>query len=183
MSADPVAQSELDGIARNAPLTRPRPGHADLAGVQKFDHDDVRNVLERASARHTAVFVAAGVECVVKDRVQMICQLLAANEDEHSTECGARRAEYEVWSTEYGVRSSEGGVDVFQLLASHGNPYSIFSALNSVIRTLHSVLRTLPSVICTLYSVLVIVADRGWGGSLLSPYLDNRSTDQLIPGP
>ena len=42
------------------PVTLPRPGHADLAGVQKYGHDDVRNALERASARHTAVFVAAG---------------------------------------------------------------------------------------------------------------------------
>src|SRR5438876_10813543 len=42
------------------PVTLPRPGHADLAGVQKFAHDDVRNALERASARHTAVHVAAG---------------------------------------------------------------------------------------------------------------------------
>jgi len=42
------------------PVTLPRPGHADLAGVQKFGHDDVRNSLERASARHTAVHVAAG---------------------------------------------------------------------------------------------------------------------------
>jgi chorismate synthase len=42
------------------PVTLPRPGHADLAGVLKFDHDDVRNSLERASARHTAVHVAAG---------------------------------------------------------------------------------------------------------------------------
>jgi chorismate synthase len=41
-------------------VTLPRPGHADLAGVLKYDHDDVRNSLERASARHTAVFVAAG---------------------------------------------------------------------------------------------------------------------------
>jgi chorismate synthase len=41
-------------------VTLPRPGHADLAGVQKFGHDDVRNALERASARHTAVHVAAG---------------------------------------------------------------------------------------------------------------------------
>jgi chorismate synthase len=41
-------------------VTLPRPGHADLAGIQKFDHDDVRNALERASARHTAVHVAAG---------------------------------------------------------------------------------------------------------------------------
>src|SRR3954454_16708937 len=42
------------------PVTLPRPGHADLAGVLKYDHDDVRNSLERASARHTAVHVAAG---------------------------------------------------------------------------------------------------------------------------
>jgi chorismate synthase len=42
------------------PVTLPRPGHADLVGVQKYGHEDVRNALERASARHTAVFVAAG---------------------------------------------------------------------------------------------------------------------------
>ena len=42
------------------PVTLPRPGHADLSGVLKYEHDDVRNALERASARHTAVFVAAG---------------------------------------------------------------------------------------------------------------------------
>ena len=42
------------------PITLPRPGHADLAGVLKYGHDDVRNALERASARHTAVHVAAG---------------------------------------------------------------------------------------------------------------------------
>jgi len=41
-------------------VTLPRPGHADLAGVLKYDHDDVRNSLERASARHTATHVAAG---------------------------------------------------------------------------------------------------------------------------
>jgi len=42
------------------PVTLPRPGHADLAGVQKYGHDDVRDALERASARQTAVLVAAG---------------------------------------------------------------------------------------------------------------------------
>jgi len=44
-------------------LTRPRPGHADLAGVQKYGHADVRNVLERASARETAARVAMGYFC------------------------------------------------------------------------------------------------------------------------
>jgi chorismate synthase len=46
--------------ARNAPLTRPRPGHADLAGMQKYGHEDARPVLERASARETAARVALG---------------------------------------------------------------------------------------------------------------------------
>jgi len=60
MSADPVAAETLASQARNAPLTRPRPGHADLAGMQKYGHDDARPVLERASARETAARVALG---------------------------------------------------------------------------------------------------------------------------
>jgi chorismate synthase len=60
MSPDPVPAAELDGQARNAPLTRPRPGHADLTGMQKFGHSDARPVLERASARETAARVALG---------------------------------------------------------------------------------------------------------------------------
>jgi chorismate synthase len=60
MSADPVDADVLAGLARNAPLTRPRPGHADLAGMQKFGHTDARPVLERASARETAARVALG---------------------------------------------------------------------------------------------------------------------------
>src|SRR5580698_10570326 len=60
MSPDPVAAATLQGQARNAPLTRPRPGHADLAGMQKFGHQDARPVLERASARETAARVALG---------------------------------------------------------------------------------------------------------------------------
>jgi len=59
MSADPVDAAELD-VARNAPLTRPRPGHADYAGMLKYGFDDARPVLERASARETAARVAAG---------------------------------------------------------------------------------------------------------------------------
>ena len=59
MSADPVDASELAG-ARAEPLTRPRPGHADFTGMQKFGFDDSRPVLERASARETAARVALG---------------------------------------------------------------------------------------------------------------------------
>jgi chorismate synthase len=60
MASDPVADEVLAGLARNAPLTRPRPGHADLAGMQKYGFDEARPVLERASARETAARVALG---------------------------------------------------------------------------------------------------------------------------
>lgn len=60
MSSDPVSAQDLESIARNAPLTRPRPGHADLAGMQKYSHTDARPILERASARETAARVALG---------------------------------------------------------------------------------------------------------------------------
>jgi chorismate synthase len=60
MAADPVDPAVLAEQARSAPLTRPRPGHADLAGMQKYDVADARPVLERASARETAARVALG---------------------------------------------------------------------------------------------------------------------------
>ncbi|MFZ0045027.1 MAG: chorismate synthase [Streptosporangiaceae bacterium] len=60
MSPDPVDAEILAAQARNAPLTRPRPGHADLAGMQKYGADDARAILERASARETAARVALG---------------------------------------------------------------------------------------------------------------------------
>jgi chorismate synthase len=60
MAADPVDPADVAGQARNAPLTRPRPGHADLAGMQKYGFTDARPVLERASARETAARVCAG---------------------------------------------------------------------------------------------------------------------------
>ena len=59
MSAAPVAAEELTG-ARGAALTRPRPGHADFTGMQKYGFDEARPVLERASARETATRVALG---------------------------------------------------------------------------------------------------------------------------
>jgi chorismate synthase len=69
MSPDPVRADALAAaddvgapqeVARNKPLTRPRPGHADLVGMQKYGFDDARPVLERASARETAARVALG---------------------------------------------------------------------------------------------------------------------------
>ncbi|WP_330284191.1 chorismate synthase [Streptomyces sp. NBC_00588] len=60
MAADPVDAEILAGLARNAPLTRPRPGHADLAGMQKYGFEEARPILERASARETAARVALG---------------------------------------------------------------------------------------------------------------------------
>ena len=69
LSADPVPPEALlidagsgdeREIARNRPLTRPRPGHADLVGMRKYGFDDARPVLERASARETATRVALG---------------------------------------------------------------------------------------------------------------------------
>jgi len=54
---EPAGEPQGKGVKK---VTLPRPGHADLAGVLKYGHDDVRNALERASARHTATHVAAG---------------------------------------------------------------------------------------------------------------------------
>ncbi|MGF3052527.1 chorismate synthase [Microbacterium sp. YY-03] len=59
MSAEPVEATELSR-GRGAALTRPRPGHADLVGMQKYDFDEARPILERASARETAARVALG---------------------------------------------------------------------------------------------------------------------------
>ncbi len=70
MAPDPVDAEVLAGLARNAPLTRPRPGHADLVGMQKYDFAEARPVLERASARETAARVALGaVAASVLDQV------------------------------------------------------------------------------------------------------------------
>ncbi len=61
MATDPVDAVELEGLARNEPLSRPRPGHADLVGMQKYNFTDARPILERASARETAMRVALSV--------------------------------------------------------------------------------------------------------------------------
>ena len=59
---DPAPRADDDGPRRRA-VTRPRPGHADLTGLLKYDRDDARDILERASARETTARVAAGAVC------------------------------------------------------------------------------------------------------------------------
>jgi chorismate synthase len=87
MSADPVDDEVLEGLARNAPLTRPRPGHSDLAGMQKYAFDDARPVLERASARETAARVALGAVARA-----FLAQVLGAEVLSHVVSLGAAQA-------------------------------------------------------------------------------------------
>ena len=82
MSSDPVDPEVLAGRARNAPLTRPRPGHADFTGMQKYGFDEARPVLERASARETATRVALGVVAA------QILKALGAELVSHTTAVG-----------------------------------------------------------------------------------------------
>ncbi|MEE1928900.1 chorismate synthase [Streptomyces sp. TRM 70351] len=91
MAADPVGPAELAGLARNAPLTRPRPGHADLAGMQKYGFDEARPVLERASARETAARVALGAVARSYLRETTGTEIVS-----HVVELGAARAPYGV---------------------------------------------------------------------------------------
>ena len=87
MSVDPVPAKTLDGLARNAALTRPRPGHADLAGMQKYGFDDARPVLERASARSTAARVVMGG--VAK---QFLAQVLGVTVLSHVVQIGQAKS-------------------------------------------------------------------------------------------
>jgi len=84
MGADPLPDGEVGDSGRAAPLTRPRPGHADLAGMQKYGFDDARPVLERASARATAARVAMGV--VAKN---LLAQALGATVLSHVVQLGS----------------------------------------------------------------------------------------------
>ncbi|MBC3841620.1 chorismate synthase [Streptacidiphilus sp. 4-A2] len=87
MSADPVDPEVLAGLARNEALTRPRPGHADLAGMQKYSLDEARPILERASARETAARVALGV--VARSYLKETCGIELVS---HVVELGTVRA-------------------------------------------------------------------------------------------
>lgn len=92
MSADPVDPALLESLARNAPLTRPRPGHADLVGMQKYDFEDARPILERASARETAARVALG-----RVASNFLEQAVGARIVSHVIELGGVRAPAGVW--------------------------------------------------------------------------------------
>src|SRR4051794_14726141 len=87
MAADPVDEAELAALARNAPLTRPRPGHADLAGMQKYGFTEARPILERASARETAARVALGTVAASYLRQTAGIEIVS-----HVVELGAARA-------------------------------------------------------------------------------------------
>jgi chorismate synthase len=87
MSADPVDPEILAGLARNEALTRPRPGHADLAGMQKYSLEDARPILERASARETAARVALGA--VARSYLKETCGIELVS---HVVELGAAKA-------------------------------------------------------------------------------------------
>jgi chorismate synthase len=81
---------EMSPEAQHGPtkarLTEPRPGHADLAGMQKYGHDDARNVLERASARETAARVAAGAAA------KLLLQQLQIDVLSHTIQMGTAKA-------------------------------------------------------------------------------------------
>ena len=94
MSAWPVEDDALEEYGwRGKPIRLPRPGHADLAGTLKYAHEDVRNVLERASARETAARVAAGAVA------KAICRAIGIEVRSHVLQIGSVRATPPAWLT------------------------------------------------------------------------------------
>ncbi|MCX4961642.1 chorismate synthase [Streptomyces virginiae] len=94
MSADPVDPSLLKETGRNAALTRPRPGHADLAGMQKYGFSEARPILERASARETAARVALGA--VARSFLEEVAGIEIVS---HVVELASAKAPYGVYPT------------------------------------------------------------------------------------
>ena len=94
MNAWPVDEAELEEYGwRGKSIRLPRPGHADLAGTLKYGHEDVRNVLERASARETAARVAAGAVA------KAICRAIGIEVRSHVLQIGSVRATPPAWLT------------------------------------------------------------------------------------
>jgi chorismate synthase len=94
MNAWPVDEAALESYGwRGKPIRLPRPGHADLSGVLKYGHDDVRNVLERASARETAARVAAGAVA------KAICRTIGIEVRSQVLQIGSVRATPPAWLT------------------------------------------------------------------------------------
>jgi chorismate synthase len=94
MNAWRVDEAELEEYGwRGKPIRLPRPGHADLAGTLKYGHEDVRNVLERASARETAARVAAGAVA------KAICRAIGIEVRSHVLQIGSVRATPPAWLT------------------------------------------------------------------------------------
>src|SRR5919112_4795501 len=87
MAPDPVEDPAAARTGKGVPLTRPRPGHADLTGMQKYGFDEARPVLERASARETAARVALG-----EIAAQFVEQTTGATVVSHVVELGTVRA-------------------------------------------------------------------------------------------
>lgn len=90
MGAEPINEDELDDVKRK--ISRPRPGHADLNGAIKYGHRDMRNVLERSSARETTVRVAAGAAA------KKLLSLLGINLASHVVEIGGVKSAYDLSS-------------------------------------------------------------------------------------
>ncbi|MCY0924999.1 chorismate synthase [Streptomyces sp. H27-H1] len=94
MSADPVDPALLKETGRNAALTRPRPGHADLAGMQKYGFSEARPILERASARETAARVALGA--IARSFIKEVAGIEIVS---HVVELAGAKAPYGVYPT------------------------------------------------------------------------------------
>ncbi len=118
MSPDPVAPEALlidagtgdeREVARNRRLTRPRPGHADYAGMMKFDHEDARHVLERASARETATRVALGE--VARRFLQQVAGIEIASHVVQIGECTADPAAFDELVDAVGVAQAREQLD------------------------------------------------------------------------